>query len=95
MNWVFYDLTYGPQNVPLMDQNMSKRRMHLNGKQYNHRLSDTSAIALQNATVEEKCTEVAAILASQIYNYITIATNNCEYSETMEELIVSYIYPLF
>jgi hypothetical protein len=38
---------------------------------------------------------VADLLASPLANYITLAANDCRYSGTAEELIASYVHPLF
>ena len=38
---------------------------------------------------------IAELLESPLGKYITLAANNCGYSGTPEELIVSYVHPLF
>ena len=78
-----------------MAQKIYKKMMHLNYKQYNQRLRDTSDRALQDLTVEDQCPTVADLLAIPIANYINMTTNSCEYSGPSEELLSSYIHPLF
>ena len=38
---------------------------------------------------------VAELMDSPLAQYITLAANDCGYSGTAEEIIVSYIHPLF
>ncbi len=38
---------------------------------------------------------VADLMDSPLAQYITLAANDCGYSGTAEELIVSYVHPLF
>ncbi len=38
---------------------------------------------------------IAELLESPLAKYITLAANDCGYSGTAEELIVSYVHPLF
>ncbi len=38
---------------------------------------------------------VAKFLESPLAKYITLAANDCGYSGTAKELIVSYVHPLF
>jgi hypothetical protein len=38
---------------------------------------------------------VANLLASPLAKHITLAVNDCGYSGTAKELIVSYVHPLF
>jgi hypothetical protein len=35
------------------------------------------------------------LLASPLAKYITLAANDCDYSGTAKEMIVSYVHPLF
>ena len=87
-----YDLTFDLQNVQPMDHNMSKNKIRFNCKQYKKYLIYISEMALKNSTVGEQCPTVAEILASPIAKYITLAKNNCGYSETAEQIIVNYIH---
>ena len=38
---------------------------------------------------------IADLLASPLAQYITLAANDCGYGGTAQELIVSYVHPLF
>ena len=53
LNRQLYDLTFGPQTIPPMDQKMSKKRMCLNYNQYKHSLCDNGDMLLHNMTVGE------------------------------------------
>jgi hypothetical protein len=46
-------------------------------------------------TLDKTIPTVAYLLASPLAKYITLAANDCGYSGTAEELIVSYVHPLF
>ena len=45
--------------------------------------------------LEESIPTITELLDSPIFNYITLAANDCGYSGTAEELIVNYVHPLF
>jgi len=46
-------------------------------------------------TLDKTIPTVADLLASPLAKYITIAANDCEYSGKAEEMIVTYVHPLF
>jgi hypothetical protein len=52
-------------------------------------------MALISLTLDKAIPTVADLLASSIARYITLAANDCGYSGTAEELVVSYVHPLF
>jgi hypothetical protein len=52
-------------------------------------------MALMSLTLDKTIPTVADLLASPLARYITLAENDCGYSGTAEELIVSYVHPLF
>ena len=52
-------------------------------------------MALMSLTLDKTIPTVADLLASPLARYITLAPNDCGYSGTAEELIVSYVHPLF
>ncbi len=52
-------------------------------------------MALLSLTLDKTIPPVADLLASPLARYITLAANDCGYSGTAEELIVSYVHPLF
>ncbi len=52
-------------------------------------------MALMSLALDKTIPAVADLLASLLARYITLAANDCGYSGTAEELIVSYVPPLF
>ncbi len=52
-------------------------------------------MALMFLTLDKTVPTVADLLASPLAKYITLAGNDCGYSGTAKELIVSYIHPSF
>jgi hypothetical protein len=52
-------------------------------------------MALMSLTLDKTIPTVADLLASPLARYITLAANDCGYSGTAEEFIVSYVHPLF
>ncbi len=49
-------------------------------------------MALMSSTLDKTIPTVAALLASQLSKYITFAANDCGYSGTADELIVTYAW---
>ena len=74
---------------------MSKKRICLNYKQYKHSLHENGDMSLQSMMVEDKCPTVAKLMDSPLAKYIIIASNDCGYGGTTEELIVNYIHLFF
>jgi hypothetical protein len=52
-------------------------------------------MALMSLALDKTIPTVADLLASPLARYITLEANDCGYSGTAEELIVSYVHPLF
>jgi hypothetical protein len=52
-------------------------------------------MALMSLTLDKTIPTVADLLASPLAKYSTLAANDCGYSGTTKELIVSYVHPLF
>jgi hypothetical protein len=52
-------------------------------------------MVLMSLTLDKSIPTVADLLASRLAKYITLAPNDCRYSSTAKELIVTYVYPLF
>ena len=52
-------------------------------------------MTLNSMHLEESIPTITELLDSPISNYITLAANDCGYSGTAEELIFSYVHPLF
>ncbi len=52
-------------------------------------------MSLMSLALDKTISTVADLLASPMAKYITLAANDCGYSGTAKELIVTYVYPLF
>jgi hypothetical protein len=52
-------------------------------------------MALIYLTLDKTIPNVADLLASPLAKYITLAANDCGYSGKAQELIVTYVHPLF
>jgi hypothetical protein len=52
-------------------------------------------MALMSLTLDKTIPIVADLLASPLAKYIARAANDCGYSGKAEELIVTYVHPLF
>ncbi len=46
-------------------------------------------------SIEDSLPSISDLINSPLSKYITLAVNDCGYDGTAEELIVSYVYPLF
>ncbi len=64
-------------------------------KQYRHRLKENGDLLLSMLSMTDGIPTVARLMDSPLAKYITLAANDCGYSGTAEELIVTYIHPLF
>ena len=74
---------------------MSQKRKRLNYKQYRRQLNYEISITLKSMQLADIIPTIAELLDSPIYNFITLSENNCGYEGTTEDLIVSYVHPLF
>jgi hypothetical protein len=90
-----FALTFGQQEIPPMAQKMSKKRQCLNYKQYRCSIKRSGDMALMSLTLDKTIPTVAGLLASPLAKYITLAANDCGYRDKAEELIVTYVHPLF
>jgi hypothetical protein len=52
-------------------------------------------MSLSMLTLTNRIPTVAELMDSPLAKYITLAANDCGYGGTAEELIVSYVHPLF
>jgi len=95
LNRNMFALTFGQQEIPPMAQKMSKKRQHLNYKQYHCSIKRSGDMALMSSTLDKTIPNVADLLASPLAKYITLAANDCGYSGHAVELIVIYVHPLF
>ncbi len=110
LNQDIFTLTFGKKNVPPMALKLSKKKKRLKYKQYRRGLRDDgdASLAVMGLTEASFSTSfsnleypandiptIAEFLESPLAKYITLAANDCGYSGTAEELIVSYVHPLF
>jgi len=100
LNRDIFTLTVGKKTIPPMAMKLSRKRQRLNYNQYRHELRDDgdaslSMMALSDGSEGDGIPTVAELLESPLAKYITLAANDCGYSGTAEELIVSYVHPLF
>jgi hypothetical protein len=90
-----FALTFGQQEIPPMAQKMSKKQQRLNYKQNRCSIKRSGDMALMSLTLDKTIPTLADLLARPLVKYITLAANDCGYSGKAEELIVTYIHPLF
>ncbi len=95
LNRAMFALTFGQQDIPPLAQKMSKKRQRLNYKHYRCRIKRSGDTALMSLTLDKTIPTVADLLASPLAEYITLEANDCGYSGKAEELIVTYVHPLF
>jgi hypothetical protein len=81
--------------MPPMVQKLSKKCQHLNYKQYRQSIRQSGDMALMPLTSDKTIPTVVDLLSSPLAKYITLVENDCGYSGTAEELIVTYVHPLF
>ncbi len=77
---------------------LSKKKKRLQYKQYFRGLRDNGDASLAVMALSDGSDgipTIAKLLESPLAKYITLAANDCGYSGTAEELIVSYVHPLF
>ncbi len=95
LNRKIFALTLGHHDIPPMAQRMSKKWKRLNYKQYLASFRLSSDMALMTLPLDKTIPTIADLLASPLAQYITLAANECGYGGTAQELIVSYVHPLF
>ncbi len=64
-------------------------------KQYRRRLKENGNLLLSMLSMTDGIPTMAELMDSPLAKYITLAANDCGYSGTAEELIVTYVHPLF
>ena len=52
-------------------------------------------MTLNSMHLADSIPTVQELLDSPIYNFITLAANDCVYEGTTKDLIVNYVHPLF
>jgi hypothetical protein len=90
-----FALTFGHQDMPPMAQNLSRKHQCLNYKQYCQSIRQSGNMALLLLTLYKTIPTVADLLASPLAKFITLSANDCGCGGTVEELIVTYVHPLF
>jgi hypothetical protein len=86
LNRDMFALTFGQHEIPPMAQKMSKKQQRLNYKQYRGSIKRSGDMALMSLTLDKTIPTVADLLASPLAS---------GYSGKAEELIVTYVHPLF
>ncbi len=59
------------------------------------RLKENGDLLLSMLSITDGIPTVAELMDSPLAKYITLAMNDCRYSGKAEELIVTYVHPLF
>jgi hypothetical protein len=95
LNQGIFALTFSTQQIPPYAQTMSKKKKRLKYKQYQRSLQSSGNWALQLMSIEDSLPSISDLINSPLSKYITLAANDCGYDGTAEELIVSYVHPLF
>jgi hypothetical protein len=98
LNRDIFTLTLGKKEVPPMAKILSRKKQRLKYKQYRRSLREDGDAALSMMALAEASDgipTVAELMESPLARYITLAANDCGYIGTTEELIVSYVHPLF
>ena len=84
-----------PQALILLKKKKKKKKKRVKCKQYRRNLKEKSDLLLTMLSMTDGIPTVADLMDSPLSQYITLAANDCGYSGTAEELIVSYVHPLF
>ena len=95
LNRDIFTLTLGPRQIPARALILSKKRKRLKYKEYRRNLRENGDMSLSMMTLTDGIPTVADLMDSPLAKYITLAANDCGYGGTAEELIVSYVHPLF
>ena len=90
-----FALTFGHHDVPPEATRLSKKKQRLNYKQFSASLKRSGDMTLMSLTLDNTLPAITDLLASPLAKYITLASNDCGYSGSATELIVSYVHPLF
>jgi hypothetical protein len=90
-----FALTFGQQDIPPLAQKMYEKQQYLNYNHYRRSIRRSGNMALISLTLDKSIPTVADLMPSPLAKYITHAVNDCGYSGTAEELIVTYVHPLF
>ena len=86
------NLTFGRQRQPPMAKKLSQKRKRLNYKRYRSQLKDDSNKTVNYMHLDDIIPTIKELLESQISKFITLAENDCGYSETSEDIIVNHVH---
>ena len=95
LNRDIFTLTLGPRLIPARALILSKKRKRIKYREYRRNLRENGEMSLSMMTLTDGIPTVAELRDSPLAKYITLAANDCGYDGTAEELIVSYVHPLF
>ena len=95
LNRDMFALTLGSRQIPPRALILSKKKKRLKFKQYRRVLKENGDLSLSMMSTTDGIPTVADLMDSPLADYITLAANECGYGGTAEELIVSYVHPLF
>jgi hypothetical protein len=95
LNRDVFTLTLGSGQITPQALILSKKKKRLKFKQYRQNLKENGDLSLSMLLMTDGIPTVADLMDSPLAQYITLAANDCGYSGTAEELIVSYVHPLF
>jgi hypothetical protein len=92
LNQDVFTPTLGSRQIPPWALILLKKKKRIKFKQFHRNLKDNGDMSLLMLTLTNGIPTVAELMDSPLAKYITLAANDCGYSE---ELIVSYVHPLF
>jgi hypothetical protein len=95
LNRDIFALTFGTRQIPPYAQTMSRKKKRLKYKQYQWNLQSSGDWDLQLMSIEDSLPSISDLINSPLSKYITLAANDCGYDGTAEDLLVSYVHPLF
>ncbi len=88
LNRDVFTLTLGSWQIP-------PQMKRIKFKQYRRRFKENGDLLLLMLSMTDGIPTVAELMDSPLAKYITLAANDCGYSGTAEELIVTYVHPFF
>ena len=91
---MIYELTCGCHQQRVHTKYLSKKRHHLNYRQWKNKLREGRDSALNNMSLENKIPTVADLMESTLDIFITLVVNYCGNEGTIKELIVNWVHML-
>ena len=95
LNQDVFTLTLGGRQITPQALILSKKKKRVKFKQYCPNWKENGDLLLSMLLMTDGIPTVADLMDSPFAQYITLAANDCRYSGTAAELIVSYVHPLF